>query len=216
MTYCHVCKKSTFSVLVGFPPNLLTACGDCLSLSRQRLVARYLASINIDQLKVLHFAPEPGLASMFRSTKGSQYEPVDMRIESYQNAREIDIENIDRPDESYDVVIANHILEHVDDHRAIKELHRILRNGGVALATFPIVYAWEKTYEDPSIVDSEERELHFGQHDHLRIYGRDVEKIMSKYFEVDKIVADGPDHVLFGMTRGEILFILKKPLVSTQ
>ena len=84
LTYCHVCKKSTFSVLVGFPPNLLTACGDCLSLSRQRLVARYLASINIDQLKGLHFAPEPGLANMFRSTKGSRYEPVDMRVESYQ------------------------------------------------------------------------------------------------------------------------------------
>ena len=47
-------------------------------------MARYLASINIDRLKVLHFAPEPGLANMFRSTKGSRYEPVDMRVESYQ------------------------------------------------------------------------------------------------------------------------------------
>jgi ubiquinone/menaquinone biosynthesis C-methylase UbiE len=82
--------------------------------------------------------------------------------------------------ESFDVVIAFDVLEHVPDYqRALEEIHRILSAGGYALITVPQKDHLPTTYEDPSIVTGEERLKHFGQIDHLRIFGNDFPSLVE-------------------------------------
>ncbi len=77
---------------------------------------------------------------------------------------------------SYDVAIAHHVLEHIDDDRAaMREIFRILRPGGFAILTVPINATREHTYENPAITDPVLRALHFSAPDHRRYYGLDFE-----------------------------------------
>ena len=74
----------------------------------------------------------------------------------------------------FDIVLCNHVLEHVtDDRKAMREILRVLKPGGYGIMQVPMELTLEKTYEDPSIVDPHEREVHFRQKDHYRLYGRD-------------------------------------------
>jgi hypothetical protein len=66
------------------------------------------------------------------------------------------------------------VLEHVDDSKALAELHRILMSNTYLLLAFPIIEGWESTYESNEILSNEMRMIHFGQLDHVRYYGRDV------------------------------------------
>jgi SAM-dependent methyltransferase len=85
-----------------------------------------------------------------------------------------DITAIPEPDGAFDVVICNHVLEHIpDDRRAMRELRRVLRPGGLAVLQHP-VQDRPDTYEDPGVVDPVERLRVFGQEDHVRIYGWDM------------------------------------------
>jgi ubiquinone/menaquinone biosynthesis C-methylase UbiE len=88
--------------------------------------------------------------------------------------------------EVFDVVICNHVLEHVpDDRLAIREICRVLKSGGYAILQVPIVFSMETTYEDPSITEPAERLKHFKQRDHHRIYGSDyLNRIMEAGFEI--------------------------------
>ena len=120
----------------------------------------------------------------------------------------LNLENIELPDASVDVVVANHVLEHVDDHRALGELFRILRPGGRLIATVPIVEGWERTYEDPTIDDPARRAAHFGQWDHVRYYGRDFrERITGAGFTLQEFAATGDQAVRHSLLRGERVFI---------
>ena len=75
---------------------------------------------------------------------------------------------------SYDLVLCNHVLEHVsNDKLAIRELFRVLKKGGVLIAQVPLDLNRKITFEDPSIIDKAERKKVFGQYDHVRIYGKD-------------------------------------------
>jgi len=85
-----------------------------------------------------------------------------------------DVQNMNFADASFDVVICNHVLEHVpDDRKAMREIRRILNPGGFAILQVPANTSMEKTYEDSSIQDPAERERHFRQRDHYRLYGMD-------------------------------------------
>ncbi len=86
----------------------------------------------------------------------------------------MDVTNIQFPDASFDVILCNHVLEHVgDDRRAMRELYRVLRPGGWAILQVPMDLSRESTFEDPSVTDPRERTRLFGQWDHVRLYGRD-------------------------------------------
>jgi len=86
----------------------------------------------------------------------------------------LDVQDMPFDDREFDVVICNHVLEHVpDDRKAIAEIFRVLRHGGFAIMQVPTDYSREKTYEDDSITEPLEREKHFRQKDHYRLYGRD-------------------------------------------
>ena len=85
-----------------------------------------------------------------------------------------DITQIPFVDDSFDVILCSHVLEHVpEDRQAMRELCRVLKPDGWALLLVPISSRRAETYEDATVVAPEDRERLFGQFDHVRIYGRD-------------------------------------------
>lgn len=170
-------------------------CPSCLSLERHRLMALYMkrkTNFYTANLKVLHVAPEYCFIDRFEQMKNLDYITAD--IESPLAKVKMDIHQIPFPENTFDVAICNHVMEHVDDYiLAMSELYRVLKPGGWALIQSPQDMKYEVTYEDPTITDPKEREIHFLQNDHLRLfgrnYGRELEKGGFKVTE-DRFVMD--------------------------
>jgi SAM-dependent methyltransferase len=158
---------------------------------------------------VLHFAPERGMAGLLRK-RARHYLSGDLA--AGRSDRIINIEDIDLPGDSFDCVVCSHVLEHVDDRRALDQLRRVLRPNGVLLIMLPVIEGWARTYEPETVRTPEDRKHHFGQADHLRFYGADVrDRIRSAGFALDEFTAEGEDVLTFGLQRGEKLFIARKP-----
>jgi len=159
----------------------------------------------VDQARILHFAPEPFLETLLRS-RSNDYRSADLRPGAADTV--LNIENVDLPDESVDVVVCAHVLEHVDDLKALREIYRILAVGGRALLMFPIVEGWERTYENPSHTSPADRTTYFGQFDHVRMYGRDVrDRITDAGFGLTEFTAEEPYVSRYGLLRGEKVFV---------
>jgi len=157
-------------------------CPRCLSLERHRLIWLYLekkTNFFTAPLKMLHIAPEQSFYKRFKKLNNLTYHTGD--LESPLADYHFDIHQIPFEDNSYDVVMCNHVLEHVEDEfKASAEIYRILKPGGWAILQVPLNKDFETTYEDPSITSPSEREKHFGQYDHLRWHGRDYGKRLEK------------------------------------
>lgn len=189
-------------------------CPNCLSLERHRLIFLYLkneTNFFSEKLKVLHIAPEPCFIKSFESQHGDGYLTAD--IESPLAKVKMDIHQIPFEANYFDVVLCNHVLEHVrDDIQVMKEFYRVLKPGGWAILQIPFFAPIpEKTFEDDSITDKRQREKIFGQDDHVRKYGRDYTgRIASsglKPFEqkfASSLTQDDAFH--FGIARAEIIY----------
>lgn len=158
-----------------------------LSLERHRLLWLYLKNETdffTAPKKVLHFAPEQAFYKRFRKQKNLNYTTTDLN--SPLADVKADICNLPFEDNSFDVILCNHVLEHIpDDTKAMQELYRILKKGGMAILQIPQDLSREKTFEDNSITDKKERAKIFGQYDHVRIYGKDYfDKLRSVGFRV--------------------------------
>lgn len=158
-----------------------------LSLERHRLLWLYL--INETTLfkkpcKLLHVAPEQAFYKRFRKAKNIDYTTTD--LESPLADIKADICNLPFDNNAYDFILCNHVLEHIpDDTKAMQELYRILKPGGMAILQIPIVEQQEETFEDDTITDKKERTRIFGQYDHVRVYGLDYYTKLEKIgFEV--------------------------------
>lgn len=182
--------------------------GPCESLERHRLFQLGLqrGAFAVTNRDVLHFAPE---GAVRRSIKIQQ--PKSYRTSTYPGGNgdlHLNLEAIDLPDGSVDVVVASHILEHVDGAKALAEIARILRSGGNLLAMVPLVEGWPTTYENPAITTELDRLHHFGQGDHMRYYGADFrDRIMAAGMEQDEFGVGGNDSVKYRIERGEKIFI---------
>ena len=168
-------------------------CPVCYANRRSRLVYAYLTRIR--QLQpgdvVLHFAPELSLYRyVFRGSE-VEYHPADLNPAGYAEipqVEQVDVTAIPYPDKTFDLILCNHVLEHVpDDRRAMRELRRVLKDDGVALLQAPLALALDDTDEDLSITDPAERERRFGQFDHVRLYAvRDyAERLSEAGFNVE-------------------------------
>lgn len=150
-------------------------CPRCLALERHRLMWIFLnekTDFFNKNLKVLHIAPEQCFFKRFKSLPNLDYTTGD--LESPIADVHFDVQEIPFEKETFDVVICNHVLEHVDDdHKAMSELHRILKPGGFAILQVPQDDKNPNTLEDPSVTDPKERERLFLQKDHVRLYGLD-------------------------------------------
>ena len=131
------------------------------------------------------------------------FQPADLKL---------NLKSIDLQDCSVDLILSNHVLEHVDYAKASKELSRILRSNGVLLCMVPIIESWLTTHENSDIATDEKRILHFGQEDHVRLYGRDLrDRITKGGFSLRKeITAQGEDMIRYCLVTGENVFILHK------
>lgn len=161
-----------------------------LSLERHRLLWLYLKNETdffSENKKVLHIAPEQCFLKRFKKLKKLDYITADL----YSPIADVkaDICNLPFKDNSFDVIFCNHVLEHIeDDAKAMRELYRVLKPNGLGIFQIPQELNREVTYEDFSITSPEERSKHFGQYDHVRVYGRDYfNRLRSAGFKVQEI-----------------------------
>jgi SAM-dependent methyltransferase len=142
-----------------------------------------------DNLKVLHFAPEFQLYRLIRKLPNIDYLTADLSAPRVM--MNIDITNIPFADESFDVILCNHVLEHIpDDGKAIKELYRVLKPNGWAILQVPLDSNLAETLEDPQIISEEDRLKFYGQKDHVRLYGRDYKDRLKVHDYIEEIGRD--------------------------
>ena len=188
-----------------------------LSLERHRLFWLYLKNETdffTAPKKVLHFAPEQAFYKRFKKMPNLDYVTTDLN--SPLADVKADICNLPFEDNCFDVIFCNHVLEHIpDDTKAMQELFRVLKVGGMGIFQIPQDLSREKTFEDNSITDKKERQKIFGQYDHVRIYGRDYfDKLRGVGFKVEEVdytaTLSEADIDKFRLAKGEIIPVVSK------
>jgi SAM-dependent methyltransferase len=168
-----------------------------------------------DDLAVLHWAPEPGLERNLRTLPNLRYTTADPDPD-WGAMVQMDITDIPAGDDTYDVILCSHVLEHVeDDASALRELLRVLRPAGWAVLLVPIDKGRTETYEDPAIVAPADRERAYGQADHVRFYGTDfADRVAAAGFDVtvDRWAESlDPDLMRRFVLVPEELYVCRKP-----
>lgn len=196
-------------------PNALSP--STLSLERHRLLWLYLKNETdffTAKKKVLHMAPEQCFLKRFKKLKNLDYTTADLYAPKVDV--KADILNLPFNENTFDTIFCNHVLEHIiDDKKAMQELYRVLKPKGMAILQIPQDLSLEKTYEDFSITSKEERTKHFGQYDHVRVYGKDYfDKLRAVGFKVEEVDYSQkltPEMVeKYCLTKGEILPVCYK------
>lgn len=186
--HCPICKANLkkWIPINNAADNLCPACG---SIARTRLMTELLfkepLSLEKQNWSVLHFSPSRALKRLLKNYSNLDYVTTD--YESQYEDRNYDITSIPEPENRFDLIICFHVLEHIpDDRKAMEELYRIIKPGGTILLQTP--FQQGATYEDATITSEADREKHFGQKDHLRIYGFDdfLLRLKSIGFKVDR------------------------------
>ena len=204
--------------VIGGGYRLNAQCPVCYSTDRERLLYLYLSkktNIFTEQVKLLHIAPEARLSAIIKKHSNIDYLTAD--ISSDTVIVKMDITEINYPDKSFDVIICNHVLEHiVDDRKAIDELYRILKPGGWGILQVPMSLFIDKTHEDFSVTSPSEREKVFGQSDHVRIYAIDyLDRLKESGFQVDPFSWKNDEEFsrsnnINGLLQDESVFLVNK------
>lgn len=236
MPYCCVCDQSV-SVWLPHPHadqrsplmHLLNTVGSDLSMylcpscrcsDRDRHLWLYMNAAGVAaQLQgstVLHLAPEPHLERLIAAAQPAHYIRGDLHPTQAHHQR-INLEALPFDDDSLDLVICNHILEHVQHpDKALSEIHRTLKPGGVVIAQTPYAPCLKHTFETKTVPDAQTAHLLFGQADHVRLFGDDI----TDYFHTAGLQGDLLTHASllpevppaeFGCNAREPFFVFWKP-----
>ena len=190
---------------------------DSMSLERHRLLWLYLnqkTNFFKDQLSFLHIAPEYCFLPLFKKQKNLKYTTADLN--SPWADIKMDVHDIPFDDNSFDVIMCNHVLEHVeDDHKVMSEFFRVMKKGGWGIFQVPIDTSREETFDDPSITDPKERERNYWQADHVRLYGNDYgKKLAAVGFDVieDNFINELSQKEVerYALPKGELIYLCKK------
>ncbi|MDD3052486.1 MAG: methyltransferase domain-containing protein [Candidatus Cloacimonetes bacterium] len=217
--YCPICKGSFRKFLPYGAKNWRDGrlCPGCLSLERHRLLWLYIekkTDILVENQKILHIAPEQCFYKVFRKSHNLKYITAD--LESPLADVKMDIIHMPFENESFDKIICNHVLEHItDDKKAMQEIYRTLKSGGLAILEVPLDFNREVTLEDEAINTPDLRKKHYWAHDHVRLYGRDyLEKLTQTGFipVCDEIFTEFDEKEIkrMGLIKKKLL-IFKKP-----
>lgn len=234
--YCCYCKKKSLFFLPykGGSNNLPAlmkvlditgsdvdhhSCPKCQSHDRERHLKLYFDGLGLKRLvtdsRVLHFAPERWFSKYIQEAAPSYYVKADLHPVS-TDIRHVDILAMEFEDQSFDLVIANHVLEHViDDAKALAELNRVLRPGGYAVLQTPYSEVLLQKFEDKGIKDHQARLQAYGQEDHLRLYGRNIFDYIKSFGFNSHIQRHEPTlssyaPKTYGVNMNEPLFLFKK------
>lgn len=192
-------------------------CPGSLSLERHRLLWLYLqkrTDFFTKAHKMLHIAPEQCFYKIFKKQENLEYVTGDYN--SPIADIHFDLHKAPFPDNSFDVIFCNHVLEHVEDaNQCMRELYRIMRSGGWGIFQVPLDTAREKTLEDPSITSPADREKYYWQKDHVRLFGLDYKaKLEAAGFKVkadDFINTFTPELIdRYRLPAGEVIYFCEK------
>jgi len=223
---CPCCRGKYRTFLpFGAPPGRRqnARCPGCFALERHRLLWMYFnnrTNLMTDKLKMLHVAPEFIFQSKLKKLSNLDYLSSDLR--PTEAMVQMDITNIELPDDQFDVIYCSHVFEHIpDDRKAMSELQRVLKPGGWAILQVPQNINMELTAEGTDDMTELEREAQFGHHDHQRLYGLDYgKKLEDVGFEVrvDDYAAElGPEAIKrYGFKVGEPIYYCTKPKSRAQ
>ena len=217
---CPVCEKSfkkflSYGSKVAQRDNVL--CQYDLTLERHRLMWLYLkdySNFMTEKLDVLHIAPEQCFHARFKAQENLKYLTGD--LESPIADMHFDLHSIPLEENRFDVVFCNHVLEHVDDAlQCMKELYRVMKPGGWGIMQVPQDISRKETYEDASITSPEDREKHYWQKDHVRLFGLDYPEWLKKAgFTVTEFKPtenySKEQIARYRLQEGEVLYIVSK------
>lgn len=193
-------------------------CPKDLTLERHRLMWLYLKEhsnfFTAEKLNVLHIAPEQCFHGSFKKQKNLNYLTGDL-VSPIADLH-FDLHDIPLEENRFEVIFCNHVLEHVDDaNQCMRELYRVMKPGGWGIMQVPQDHNRELTLEDPSITSPKEREKHYWQKDHVRLFAKDYPQWLKKAgFEVMEFKMQ--DHYSieqierYRLQKEEILYIVKK------
>jgi SAM-dependent methyltransferase len=199
-------------------------CPVCWVTDRERHLRMYFDALCIWDLipgaRVLHFAPETNLRRDIVALGPVRYVAADL-LPTDPETIEMDVTAIPDPASSYDLIVCNHVLEHVDSvEDALAELFRVLAPGGTAVLQTPYASGLARTFEDPGITNDADRLFFYGQADHCRLFGRDLfEAMEASGFDVHLIahadVLAGIDAFREGVSGAESLILVTKAETDT-
>lgn len=200
-------------------------CPSCASRPRDRQIGLICERLNVSfkGKDILHFAPESWLFRMLKNQPG--YVGGDIQKRRKANAI-IDITRLDFPDASFDLLICNHVLEHVpDDRKAISECRRVLRDDGLAIFSVPINFHGPapagfsgardfdrlQTWEPPADMPEDEVYEITGW-DHKRTYGLDfVDRLRAVGLDARIVVFDAEAQEKYRLLDEPIFLAAKRP-----
>ncbi len=201
-----------YTVIAGFGSNVF--CPNCLSTNRERLVLAILKDqLSIDGKTILHLSPEKHVFNFINKRavvttadiEPGFYRGIDKKVQY------ADIMHLPFPDNSFDIIIANHILEHIaDDEGAMRELFRVLKKDGTAILQVPFSLTIKATFEDTAINNPSLQEKLFGQNDHVRIYAAEdyIMRLVNAGFKVRILKEqDLEKYKMYAIQEGEWVFM---------
>lgn len=194
-------------------------CPNCGATDRERHLLAYLERLSLDLFhgkRILHFAPEVSLRHLILQHEPQEYIQADLFPTDSVVAR-MDLAAIPIDADYFDLVVANHVLEHVaDDMLALREIHRVLRPGGHAILQTPFSPHLPATLEIAAIQTCDARRELYGQEDHVRLYGADIvtrieSSGLAACIHTHEDTLPGLDPIRHGVNASEPFFLFVKP-----
>jgi phosphoglycolate phosphatase len=184
---CNICGGTAFT---DMPKRPAVRCEGCGSLERTRVAALHVADLKLEAgSHILHFAPERGLSALLRGIGGPNYRAADidpgrypgLGVERFDLAEDV----FDLPRDRYDLIVHNHVLEHVEANYSavLLRLARALNDAGCMLFSVPILPG---DFTDALVVGSAEEKLRrFGPSLHVRRFSADtLQRTLGMLFPV--------------------------------
>ena len=202
---CPLCERNLRNFISL--KNGETLCAFCGSLPRYRRLWTLIKPLLIPDIQVLDFSPPLYFYRKLKSIGDIQYIAADYEGEFLADLH-LDVTNINLPSNSIDLIMCYHILEHIqDDEKAMCELLRILKPQGKCFIQTP--FKEDNIYEDRSKQSQEERKLHFGQEDHVRVYSISGLKtrLENNGFKVEILSFANEAENYFGFTQKENVLV---------
>lgn len=206
---CNICEKGLSSFINIKENDKL--CPYCGSLSRDRRLWQLINNNYLTNgIKVLDFSPSRSLYRRFKKLKNLKYFSTDISGDFIADYC-FDITSLKLEDNSFNLIICYHILEHViDDYLAMKEIYRVLASDGICIIQTP--FKEGEIYENNQIISEDQRLIHFGQKDHVRIYSLSgLEKRLNEVgFKVKILNFECDSNNVHGYKTKENVFICTK------